>query len=102
MKNQPGKNTKGLKRTAGPGRPKGARNKFSLNLRDQILSIADDLDKRKKGLKDCAEGNPQWFLENFLKPMIPKDIKLDIGGEFAEALKVIQERRIGAKSAEDS
>ena len=28
-------------------------------------------------MQDCAEKDPKWFFENFVKPMIPKNIALD-------------------------
>jgi hypothetical protein len=58
------------------GRPRGAKNKIPKNLVTQILNIAADLDKLGKGLQDCAEKDPRWFFENFLKPMIPKNVSL--------------------------
>jgi hypothetical protein len=58
------------------GRPRGAKNKIPKNLVDQVLQIAADLEKHGKGLQDCAEKDPRWFFENFLKPMIPKNVAL--------------------------
>ena len=59
------------------GRPKGAKNKLSRNLVDRVLEISAKLEEQGMGLQECAEENPRWFFENFLKPMIPKNITLD-------------------------
>ena len=59
------------------GRPKGAKNKLSRNLVDRILEISANLEEQGMGLQECAEENPRWFFENFMKPMIPKNITLD-------------------------
>ena len=58
------------------GRPKGARNKLPRNLVDRVLEISANLEEQGKGLQDCAEKDPKWFFENFLKPMIPKNVLL--------------------------
>ncbi len=61
----------------GPGRPKGVPNKRNAILRDLIMDIHKDLENKGKGLTECAKQNPKWFYENFIKPMLPKEISLD-------------------------
>lgn len=61
----------------GPGRPKGSLNRSTAFLRDLVLAVNDKLDEADKGLEYQALKNPEWFLEHFLKPMLPKNI--DIG-----------------------
>jgi hypothetical protein len=58
------------------GRPKGAKNKLPRNLVDRVLEISANLEEQGMGLQECAEENPRWFFENFLKPMIPKNVLL--------------------------
>ena len=58
------------------GRPKGAKNKLPRNLVDRVLEISASLEEQGKGLQQCAEQDPKWFFENFLKPMIPKNVLL--------------------------
>jgi hypothetical protein len=43
---------------------------------DRVLEISANLEEQGKGLQDCAEKDPRWFYENFLKPMIPKNVLL--------------------------
>jgi hypothetical protein len=59
------------------GRPKEALNKLPRNLVDRVLEITANLEEQGKGLQHCAEKDPKWFFENFVKPMIPKNIALD-------------------------
>ena len=59
------------------GRPKGSKDKIPQGLKEKILFIAEDLDKRGIGLHDQAKEEPRWFFEHFLKGLIPKDIKLE-------------------------
>ena len=58
------------------GRPRGAKNKLPRDLVDRVLEISANLEEQGKGLQDCAEKDPKWFFENFLKPMIPKNVLL--------------------------
>ena len=58
------------------GRPIGAKNKVPRNLVERVLQISDDLDKQGRGLRKCAEENPFWFFQNFVKPLIPKNVSL--------------------------
>jgi hypothetical protein len=63
------------------GRPKGAKNKLPRDLVTRILAISDKLDSEGKGLEACAKENPQWFYENFLKPLLPKNVDVNFDGE---------------------
>ena len=51
------RNTSGLKRTAGPGRPKGLKNKVTLEQRAFLLSIAEDTDYRANFRKRAIKGD---------------------------------------------
>jgi len=63
------------------GRPKGTKNKVPRDLIDKILFISAELDKKQTGLKECAEADPPWFFENFIKPIIPKNVDVNLEGE---------------------
>jgi hypothetical protein len=63
------------------GRPKGAKNKLPRNLVDRVLEISAKLDEQGKGLQDCAEQDPKWFFENFIKPILPKNVDLRHQGQ---------------------
>ena len=58
------------------GRPKGAKNKLPRDLVDRVLQISADLDEQGNGLQHCAEKDPYWFFQNFLKPLIPKNVSV--------------------------
>ena len=58
------------------GRPRGARNKHPRDLVERVLQISADLDEQGKGLQHCAEKDPKWFFENFLKRIIPKNVSV--------------------------
>jgi hypothetical protein len=58
------------------GRPRGAKNKVPRDLVERVLQISADLDEQGKGLQHCAEKDPKWFFENFLKRIIPKNISV--------------------------
>ena len=58
------------------GRPRGAKNKVPRDLVERVLQISDDLDKQGRGLRKCAEENPFWFFQNFVKPLIPKNVSV--------------------------
>jgi hypothetical protein len=59
------------------GRPIGAKNRVSKDLIELVLRISDDLDEQGKGLRKCAEASPFWFFQNFVRPLIPKNVSLD-------------------------
>jgi len=61
----------------GPGRPKGLKNKLSNDIKQRILDVWAKLEKNKKGLSVVAKDDPAWFYENFVKALIPKDVKLE-------------------------
>jgi hypothetical protein len=69
------------------GRSRGAKNKLPRNLVDRVLEISANLEEQGKGLQECAGQDPKWFFENFLKPMIPKNVLLG-QTEQAEPLRV--------------
>jgi hypothetical protein len=58
------------------GRPRGAKNKVPRDLVERVLQISDDLDKQGRGLRKCAEENPFWFFQNFVRPLIPKNVSV--------------------------
>ena len=78
------------------GRPRGAKNKLPRNLVDRVLEISANLEEQGMGLQECAEENPRWFFENFLKPMIPKNVLL--GGTEQAGPTQIEVRFVAAKA----
>lgn len=58
------------------GRPRGAKNKVPKDLVERVLQISHDLDEQGKGLGKCAEENPFWFFQNFVRPLMPKNISV--------------------------
>jgi hypothetical protein len=65
----------------GAGRPKGAKDKISRNLKQLVLEAADELKRENKSLAEEAKKDPKWFYQNFLKPMLPKEVNVDLDGE---------------------
>jgi hypothetical protein len=63
------------------GRPRGTKNKVPRDLIEKILFISNELDKQGKGLQACAEQQPDWFFEHFIKPVIPKNVDVNLEGE---------------------
>lgn len=72
----------------GPGRPKGCKNKITANLKDRVVEVWQSLEKKNIGLNTQAEKDPRWFLENFLKPMLPKDVKID--GDMGITINIVR------------
>ena len=70
------------------GRKKGSKNKLTNNVVNEILEVHEHLKKKKKGLQDCAEQDPKWFLSPFLKGLIPKNIEIGID-EASNKLEII-------------
>lgn len=68
------------------GKKKGAKNRIQKNLVNELLAIKDTLAKENKGLEDEARNNPKWFYENFIKPIIPKDINVGLEGDLTITL----------------
>lgn len=60
------------------GRKKGVPNKITGQLIEEIRVIHEILEKKGKGLKDCAKKDPEWFYTNFVKLLIPKSLELDM------------------------
>ncbi len=60
----------------GAGRPKGAKDKISRDLKAFVLETVERLDAEGKSLYSEAEKDPKWFYANFVKPMLPKDVTL--------------------------
>jgi hypothetical protein len=58
------------------GRPPGLKNKFPTALKDKVLHACACLEAEGKDLASCAVADPQWFWENFVKPMLPKEVLL--------------------------
>lgn len=59
------------------GRGKGTKNKVTRDIKQLILDTMAKLEKQKKSLYAVAKDKPDWFYENFLKPLIPKDLKIE-------------------------
>ncbi len=56
------------------GRPKGSKDKISRDLKTRVLKVWDRLKEEGKDLYDEADKDPKWFYQNFVKPMLPKDV----------------------------
>lgn len=61
---------------AGPGRPKGLKNKVSKDMKQRCLEAAARLDAEGKSLSEEASKDPRWFWDTFGKAMLPKDINV--------------------------
>lgn len=59
---------------AGPGRPKGSKDKIQKNLKQLVLDTIASLEGEGKSLHAEALTDPKWFYANFVKPMLPKDV----------------------------
>ena len=62
------------------GRPKGHKNKFPSAIKEKILHACAYLESQGKDLATTAAEKPEWFYENFIKPMIPKEVYVDLAG----------------------
>ena len=71
----------------GPGRPKGLKNKIPQDLKQRVLATLERLDRENKGLDECASQDPKWFLENFVKPLLPKNIEAKVEHDITDALR---------------
>jgi len=71
----------------GPGRPKGSKNKTPRDLVEKVLKIEADLAENNKGLADQAKAHPKWFLENFIKPLLPKNMDISSDTEIKIIVK---------------
>ena len=81
----------------GPGRPKGLKNKLPLDLKKRVFAVWDQLEAEGKGLESEARKKPLWFYENFLKPMLPKNV--DMTHNFDEPLIEIVRKLRAEKNA---
>lgn len=65
----------------GKGRKPGAKNKRTQNLLQKLDEIDAFLESKGKGLKECANEDPKWYAENFIKPRIPKNLDVNLDGK---------------------
>ena len=63
------------------GRKPGVTNKLPASIKDRVLDVWKNLEDAGKGLEVIANKQPDWFYQNFLKPMLPKDVNLFPNGE---------------------
>ena len=61
-----------------PGRPKGTKNKIPTDLKRLVMETYARLEAENKGLYDEADKDPKWFLEHFIKPLLPKDTNMTV------------------------
>lgn len=78
------------------GRPVGSKNKLRAPLVEEVLAIAEELNRNGKGLRKCAMDDPRWFCETFLKNMLPRNIDVRAAISIEEVLLTLAERRNGA------
>lgn len=66
---------------AGPGRPKGCKNKISNDLRKYVIQVIEQLEEEGQGLLQWAKNNPDDFWGKVFKGVLPKEVKADVSGE---------------------
>jgi hypothetical protein len=71
----------------GAGRKKGAQDAIGRNLKELVLETVKKLEDENKSLHDVATDKPDWFYANFVKPMLPKDVDLTVGGDLTVIIK---------------
>ena len=77
------------KRKAGPGRPKGLKNKIPYEARAYVVHVFETLQKNPvTSLTARARENPDWFYDSIWKVIIPKEVKLDGSLEFSGMMDV--------------
>ena len=83
---------KNIKR--GPGRPKGVKDKLPRDMKLRVIAVWDKLEKEKKSLYVEAKSDPKWFYVNFIKPMLPRDVQVDVevGEDLAKMILQSRER----------
>jgi hypothetical protein len=73
---------KNLSKVKKRGRPKGAKNKTTQFIIDQILETFIALQKDPKvNLKTWSKNNPEIFYRHVMPKIVPKDVKVDHIGE---------------------
>ena len=66
------------------GRPKGAKDKISSDIRQRVIDVWNQLEKTPgKSLASLSKTEPKWFFDTFGRALLPKDIKLDGSLEFS-------------------
>lgn len=71
---------------AGPGRPKGSKDKIPRDIKQQVLDVWNKLQATPgKSLHDIGKEKPEWFYDTFGKPLLPKEVKVEI--ELTEELR---------------
>lgn len=79
------------------GKKPGTKNRLPVNLIKKILAITEQLEAEGKGLGDCANQEPKWFFEHFVKPILPKNVEVTgaDGGPIQTTVEVIFKRADG-------
>lgn len=90
-KHNPADNFKGK---AGPGRPKGSKDKISRDLKQLVLDTVKQLEGEDKALIDVAREDPGWFYQNFVKPMLPKEVGMDVSGDLTVVIKRLGDKDV--------
>lgn len=62
------------------GRPKGSKNKTTLEVKQVVLKTFKDMGGCK-AFKQWAEENPNLFYDKFLSKMVPKEVEMSGGLE---------------------
>lgn len=65
---------------AGPGRPKGCKNKVSMDAREAIAVVYERLGSHEAFFKwvKASPENKDWFYKNHIVHCIPKESKVDL------------------------
>jgi hypothetical protein len=79
------------------GRQKGTPNKLTVDTRAMILSALDQAGGEQYLVRQ-AEENPGAFLA-LVSKTLPRDIKAEIGPNFASLLRAAMDRRLGVVNA---
>jgi hypothetical protein len=73
----------------GKGRPKGSKDKFPQALKAKVLFAAAQLEANGMDLGTEALKDPKWFWETFVKPMLPKEVDINLEGNVTVAMNLV-------------
>ena len=77
------------------GRPPGAKNKIPGALKEKVMFIVGELECQGRGLLECAQEDPRWFYEHFVKVLLPKKQEQEhcIGTSILDIVREINDRK---------
>jgi hypothetical protein len=74
------RNTSGLKRDAGPGRPKGSKNKATVAIKEWLANVFDSEEWRQSAIKRMVSGKAPHLEGHALQVFCPKTDKHQVEG----------------------